>query len=116
MLLAIDVGNTDTKLGFFGRGERGKVGELEHTWRVTTSRRRTSDEYGVLFRALFSEAGQRDKIFPLAASQESFRRVQQVYQVFGAANMAEQKTYDMPHEFSGVDGIPFMARHLANGA
>ena len=67
-------------------------------------------------RALFSEAGQRDKIFPLAASQESFRHVQQVYSVFGASHMAEQKTYDMPHEFSGVDGIPFMARHLANGA
>ncbi len=57
MLLAIDVGNTDTKLGFFARGENGMVGELQHTWRVTTSRRRTSDEYGVLFRALFSEAG-----------------------------------------------------------
>jgi dienelactone hydrolase len=67
-------------------------------------------------RAFFSEAGQRDKIFPLAASQESFRRVQQVYEVFGAANMAEQKTYDIPHEFSGIDGIPFMARHLAAGA
>lgn len=57
MLLAIDVGNTDTKLGFFTRGSHGAVGDLAHTWRVTTSRRRTSDEYGVLFRALFSEAG-----------------------------------------------------------
>ena len=67
-------------------------------------------------RAFFSEAGQRDKIFPLAASQESFRRVKDVYDVFGAGDMAMQKTYDMPHEFSGVDGIPFMARHLATGA
>ena len=66
-------------------------------------------------RPFFSEAGQRDKIFPLAASQESFRRVKAVYDVFGAADMAEQRTYDMPHEFSGVHGIPFMARHLASG-
>ena len=65
-------------------------------------------------RAFFSEAGQRDKIFPLAASQESFRRVKGVYDVFGAGDMAEQRTYDMPHEFSGADGIPFMARHLAS--
>lgn len=63
-------------------------------------------------RPFFSEAGQRDKIFPLPASLESFRRVKAVYEVFGAADMAEQKTYDMPHEFSGKDGIPFLARHL----
>jgi len=63
-------------------------------------------------RPFFSEAGQRDPIFPLAASRESFRRVKAIYEVFGAADSAEQKTYDMPHEFSGADGIPFMARHL----
>ncbi len=67
-------------------------------------------------RAFFSEAGQRDRIFPLAASLESFRRVKGMYDVFGAGDMAEQKTYDMPHEFSGVDGIPFMARHLSAGS
>lgn len=52
MLLTIDVGNTDTKLGFFGRNG-GDVGTLLHTWRVSTSRSRSSDEYGVLFRSLF---------------------------------------------------------------
>ena len=49
MLLAIDVGNTDTKLGYFDR-----TGTLVGNWRVTTARRRTSDEYGVLFSAFFS--------------------------------------------------------------
>ena len=63
-------------------------------------------------RAFFSEAGERDKIFPVAASVESFRRLKQVYEVFGAGAMAEQVTVDMPHEFSGVKGIPFMARQL----
>lgn len=48
MLLAIDVGNTETKLGCFA--ERG----LQQTWRVTTERRRTPDEYGVFFTQLFA--------------------------------------------------------------
>jgi type III pantothenate kinase len=48
MLLAIDVGNTETKLGCFsGR-------ELTKTWRVTTELRRTPDEYGVFFTQLFA--------------------------------------------------------------
>lgn len=48
MLLAIDVGNTETKLGCF-EGER-----LAANWRVTTEARRTADEYGVLFTQLFA--------------------------------------------------------------
>ena len=55
MLLAIDVGNTDTKLGVFGRGD-GKPA-LTKTWRVETSRRRTADEFGVLVETLFRVAG-----------------------------------------------------------
>ncbi|MBV8424759.1 MAG: type III pantothenate kinase [Candidatus Eremiobacteraeota bacterium] len=57
MLLCIDVGNTDTKLGFFGVPASGLGLEMVAEWRVTTARRRTSDEYGVLFTALFNEAG-----------------------------------------------------------
>lgn len=48
MLLAIDVGNTETKLGCFSNGE------LKQTWRVTTELRRTADEYGVFFTQLFA--------------------------------------------------------------
>jgi type III pantothenate kinase len=51
MLLAIDVGNTNTKLGYFSA-----AGKLVGNWRVTTARARTSDEYGVLFQAFFSSA------------------------------------------------------------
>jgi type III pantothenate kinase len=51
MLLAIDVGNTETKLGAFDRG-----GALVGTWRITTAPRRTADEYGILFSAFFSTA------------------------------------------------------------
>jgi type III pantothenate kinase len=52
MLLAIDVGNTETKLGCFT-----EAGELARTWRVTTELRRTPDEYGVFFTQLFATGG-----------------------------------------------------------
>jgi type III pantothenate kinase len=53
MLLAIDVGNTETKLGVFENGD----GDLRRKWRVTTELRRTPDEYGVFFTQLFSAGG-----------------------------------------------------------
>jgi type III pantothenate kinase len=51
MLLAMDVGNTNTVLGVF----RGK--ELVAHWRLTTARDQTVDEYGILTRQLFTVAG-----------------------------------------------------------
>ncbi|MBU8900374.1 type III pantothenate kinase [Corallococcus sp. H22C18031201] len=51
MLLAIDVGNTNTVLGVY-EGKR----LLDH-WRLETSARRTSDEYGILVRQLFTWRG-----------------------------------------------------------
>lgn len=48
MLLALDVGNTNTKLGLF----RLAGGELAAHWRLTT-RVQTADEYGSLFLRLF---------------------------------------------------------------
>ncbi|MEO9171051.1 MAG: type III pantothenate kinase [Candidatus Baltobacteraceae bacterium] len=52
MLLAIDVGNTEMKLGAFRQGDACPV----QTWRVTTELRRTADEYGVFFTQLFATA------------------------------------------------------------
>jgi type III pantothenate kinase len=51
MLLALDIGNTEISLGLFP-GE-----DLERSWRVTTRPDRTADEWAVLLRALFGEAG-----------------------------------------------------------
>lgn len=48
MLLVIDVGNTNIVLGIFD----GK-NLLDH-WRISTNRLRTTDEYGVIIRNLFS--------------------------------------------------------------
>ncbi len=50
MLLAIDVGNTNTVLGVF----RGS--DLAAHWRLTTARDQTVDEYGILTRNLFTLA------------------------------------------------------------
>ncbi len=51
MLLVIDVGNTNTVLGLYD-GDR-----LVHSWRLTTERQRTTDEYGILCRNLFELTG-----------------------------------------------------------
>ncbi|HEV7644939.1 MAG TPA: type III pantothenate kinase [Pyrinomonadaceae bacterium] len=51
MLLAIDIGNTNTALGVYD-GEK-----LIAHWRMATAQYRTSDEYGVLAREMFSVAG-----------------------------------------------------------
>ena len=51
MLLVIDVGNTNTSLGVY-EDER-----LVNHWRLTSARARTTDEYGVHARNLFSLAG-----------------------------------------------------------
>ncbi len=50
MLLALDVGNTNTVLGLY----RPSSGDLVAHWRTTTQRIQTADEYGVLFLNLFA--------------------------------------------------------------
>jgi type III pantothenate kinase len=50
MLLVMDVGNTNIVLGVF------REARLEHSWRVSTIKERTADEYGVLCHNLFELA------------------------------------------------------------
>jgi type III pantothenate kinase len=59
MLLALDVGNTNTVLGLF-RLDTEKP-ELAAHWRVTTHRTQTVDEYGVFFVNLFEMHGMAPK-------------------------------------------------------
>src|ERR1019366_2139191 len=64
MLLVIDVGNTNTVLGVFARvahrpgedvtTEAARYERLGANWRVGSHLTRTVDEYGVIFRNLFS--------------------------------------------------------------
>ncbi|MFB3920936.1 MAG: type III pantothenate kinase [Terriglobia bacterium] len=51
MLLVIDVGNTNTVLGVF------EEKTLRAQWRLSTDRRQTADEYGILIRNLFTLDG-----------------------------------------------------------
>ena len=57
MLLVLDVGNTNTVLGVYeldrDDGKKSASRLLAH-WRITTIKTQTVDEYGVLFRNLFS--------------------------------------------------------------
>ena len=64
MLLVIDVGNTNTVLGVFEQvphrpgedvtTEAARYEKLVANWRVGSHLARTVDEYGVIFRNLFS--------------------------------------------------------------
>lgn len=63
-------------------------------------------------RPLFVESGEKDNIFPIRASIESFNEVRGIYGVFGAAGLAEQEVFPGDHSFWGKRGIPFLARHL----
>ena len=63
-------------------------------------------------RPLFSESGEKDNIFPVAASRFSFERVKKVYSVFGKPELTEQEIFDDEHVFFGKRGLPFLAQHL----
>jgi hypothetical protein len=63
-------------------------------------------------RPLFSEGGDRDPIFPVDATRESFARVKKVYEVFGAPESVQQEIFSGVHEFHGVRGLPFLAEAL----
>ncbi len=51
MLLALDIGNTNTVLGLFDDGR------LVHEWRIRTEVNMTTDEYAITLRSLFSVEG-----------------------------------------------------------
>ena len=63
-------------------------------------------------RPLFVESGERDTIFPVAASIESVARVRDIYRVFGADDRVEHEVFPDEHAFWGKRGIPFLARQL----
>jgi dienelactone hydrolase len=63
-------------------------------------------------RPLFVESGEKDNIFPIRASIESFNEVRKIYSIFGAVDRVEQEVFPAEHLFWGRRGIPFLARHL----
>jgi dienelactone hydrolase len=63
-------------------------------------------------RPMFVESGERDRIFPVQASVESFRAVREIYKAFGAEDRVEQEVFPDEHTFWGKRGIPFVVRQL----
>jgi type III pantothenate kinase len=57
MLLAIDVGNTNTVLGLYQLAGGVVAPGLVANWRITTSSKQTSDEFAILLRNLFGLNG-----------------------------------------------------------
>ena len=64
-------------------------------------------------RPLFVESGERDPIFPLKGSLESFAHVQRVYDVFDAKDQTAQEVFPGVHEFWGRKGLPWLKSKLA---
>jgi type III pantothenate kinase len=54
MLLALDVGNSNTVLGLFAPANESAAAYLVADWRITTPYKQTADELGVLFQTLFA--------------------------------------------------------------
>jgi dienelactone hydrolase len=63
-------------------------------------------------RPLFIESGERDSIFPIAASRESYEKVRRVYESLGAGGAVAQEVFPGEHSFHGKLGIPFLKRVL----
>ncbi len=64
MLLAVDIGNSNTVLGLFelgpsGQGGKGEPVQAVADWRITTPAKQTTDEIGMLLQSLFAMRGLR---------------------------------------------------------
>jgi len=57
MLLALDVGNSNTVLGLFAPATATEPTHMVADWRITTPYKQTADELGVLLNTLFSMRG-----------------------------------------------------------
>ncbi|MEO6801844.1 MAG: type III pantothenate kinase [Granulicella sp.] len=55
MLLAIDVGNSNTVFGLYKLGVNGAASELVANWRMTTPAGQTIDEFGSTLRNMFAQ-------------------------------------------------------------
>ncbi len=51
MIFVLDIGNTNVKTGLYTEGK------LQNSWRLTTERGRTSDEYGIQMESFFRHLG-----------------------------------------------------------
>ncbi len=64
-------------------------------------------------RYFFSEGGDQDPIFPVAATRLSFAKVRNVYEVLGVPERAAQEIFAGEHSFHGKEGLPFLVKALS---
>lgn len=120
MLLVLDVGNTNTTLGVYDGAT------LTHSWRLTSERQRTVDEYGIMCRTLLELAGlESSSISSIAISSVvppldfTLNKMAEVY--FGlhplfvnASNAGVPILYDDPAEVGAdriVNAVAALARY-----
>jgi dienelactone hydrolase len=63
-------------------------------------------------RAFFAESGTRDDIFPIDATKLSFKRAQEIFQVFGASDRLELEVFEGEHQFWGKGAFEFLKKRL----
>jgi type III pantothenate kinase len=120
MLLVLDVGNTNTTLGVY----EGTT--LTHSWRLTSERQRTVDEYGIMCRTLLQLAGlDSSAITGIAISSVvppldfTLHKMSQLYfdlepLFVNAANAGIKVLYDDPREVGSdriVNAVAALARY-----
>lgn len=119
-LLAVDVGNTNTVLGFYENGR------LERHWRLTTRREATSDEIVLSVQGLLAGRGQERPLDVIVASvvpSLGFPMRQAFRQLFGAEALFVEpgvKTgmpilYDVPQEVGADRIVNAVAAHARMG-
>jgi dienelactone hydrolase len=64
-------------------------------------------------RPLFFESGDRDHGFPVEVGRAAFERIRRIYEALGAQDALRLDVFPGAHVFSGVQGLPFIARQLA---
>jgi dienelactone hydrolase len=63
-------------------------------------------------RAMFSESGSKDPIFPVKATREAFARIQKAYEVLGVPDKCGLHIFNDSHVFNGTKGISFLKKWL----
>lgn len=94
MLLAIDVGNTETKLGAYLPGSDALV----RSWRVTTESRRTVDEFGALLLQLLGAAQFVPEQFKAVAVASVVPKVDSVIDEAARAFLGVTPVFLKPHK------------------
>jgi cephalosporin-C deacetylase-like acetyl esterase len=63
-------------------------------------------------RGLFIESGARDPIFPIHGSRAAFKKAQDIYSAFGAADKIGHEVFDDEHVFYGKGAFEFLKKML----